>query len=138
MGLATQDIPVDPRQRLPRLPNMAGAVRSRAFLWRRRVATIATAALAMVMAYGVVFGHNGLTAFAHKREEARSLQQQRDQLQQENERLRGHVDRLKNDPAAIEHEARADLHLTRSDEIIIVTTRPGASTQPSATPDPTR
>ena len=43
----------------------------------------------MVMAYGVIFGHNGVTSFLHKREEARSLQLQMQQLQIENERLKG-------------------------------------------------
>ena len=70
------------------------------------------------MAYGVIFGHNGLTAFAHKREEARSLQQQMQQLQRENDRLHEHVDRLQNDPSAIEHEAREELHYTRAGEVI--------------------
>jgi cell division protein FtsB len=71
------------------------------------------------MGYGVIFGHNGLTAFAHKREEARSLQQQMQQLQRENERLQGHVERLNSDPGAIEHEAREDMHYTRSGEVIV-------------------
>lgn len=94
-------------------------MRSRASLWRRRLATIASGTLALVMGYGVIFGHNGLTAFAHKREEARSLQQQMQQLQRENERLQGHVERLNSDPGAIEHEARENMHYTRSGEVIV-------------------
>ncbi len=74
-----------------------------------------------MMAYGVVFGHNGLTAFARKREEAKSLQVQMQQLKTENERLHGHVERLQTDPGAIEHEARADLHYTRPGEVVIIT-----------------
>jgi cell division protein FtsB len=93
--------------------------RDRIGVWRRRLATIFIGSLALVMAYGVVFGHNGLTAFAHKREEARLLSVQTQQLERENERLRGHVDRLQSDPAAIEHEAREDLHYTRAGEVII-------------------
>ncbi|HEY5213112.1 MAG TPA: septum formation initiator family protein [Acidobacteriaceae bacterium] len=100
------------------LPALAGAAKERAYLWRRRAATIATATLALVMAYGVIFGHNGLTAFAHKREEAKSLQRQMQQLQTENQQLREHVDRLQNDPSAIEHEAREELHYTRAGEVI--------------------
>jgi cell division protein FtsB len=88
------------------------------YLWRRRSATIAVGVLALGMGYGVVFGHNGLTAFAKKREEAKELQQQMQVLNAENERLRGHVERLQNDPSAIEHEARAQLHYTRSGEVI--------------------
>ena len=71
-----------------------------------------------MMAYGVVFGHNGLITFAHKREEAKSLQQQMQQLQRENNSLHEHVDRLQNDPSAIEHEAREELHYTRAGEVI--------------------
>ncbi len=63
-----------------RLPGIAGSVRSRAHVWRHRAATIAVGSLAMVMGYGVVFGHNGLTAFASKRREARTLQLQMQQL----------------------------------------------------------
>ncbi len=93
--------------------------RDRIGLWRRRVATIFIGTLALVMGYGVVFGHNGLTAFAHKRDEARALSIQAARLERENERLRGHVERLQSDPAAIEHEAREDLHYTRAGEVII-------------------
>jgi cell division protein FtsB len=100
------------------IPAIAGAAKERAYLWRRRAATIATASLALIMAYGVIFGHNGLTAFAHKREEAKSLQIQTQQLQKENELLREHVERLQNDPGAIEHEAREELHYTRAGEVI--------------------
>jgi len=88
--------------------------------------------LALMMGYGVVFGHNGLTAFQHKREEAKSLQQQMQVLQTENERLRGHVDRLQNDPGAIEHQAREELHYTRAGEVIY--TLPVAPNAPAAPP----
>jgi cell division protein FtsB len=117
------------------LPALAGAAKERVYLWRRRAATIATGTLALVMAYGVIFGHNGLTAFAHKREEAKSLQQQTQQLQKENERLNEHVDRLQNDPSAIEHEAREELHYTRAGEVIY--TLPAGVTD-SAKPDPSK
>jgi cell division protein FtsB len=114
-----------------RLPVVAGAERSSVSVWGRRVATISVGALAMVMAYGVVFGHNGLTAFAHKREEAKSLQMQMQQLKAENERLHGHVERLQSDPGAIEHEARADLHYTRPGEVIItLPSKKTAATEP--------
>jgi cell division protein FtsB len=112
------------------LPAIAEVAKQRIFLWRRRAATAAVAALALVMAYGVVFGKNGLTAFAHKREEARMLQQQMQQLQRENDRLHGHVDRLETDPSAIEHEAREDLHYTRAGEVIY-TLAPSKDTPPT-------
>ena len=100
------------------LPALAGAAKERVYLWRRRAATIAIGTLTLVMAYGVIFGHNGLTAFAHKREEAKSLQLQMQQLQKENQHLHEHIDRLQNDPSAIEHEAREELHYTRAGEVI--------------------
>jgi cell division protein FtsB len=100
------------------LPAFAEVVRSRASVWRRRAATISVGALALGMAYGVIFGHNGLTAFARKRDEAKMLQLQMQQLTTENDRLRGHVDRLQNDPSAIEHQAREELHYTREGEVI--------------------
>lgn len=101
-----------------KLPSFAQAATERVYLWRRRGATLAIGALAAGMAYGVVFGHNGLTAFAHKRQEAKILQLEMQELQKENERLNEHVDRLQNDPSAIEHEAREDLHYTRAGEVI--------------------
>jgi cell division protein FtsB len=117
------------------LPTLAEAARTRIYMWRRRAATIAVGVLALVMAYGVVFGHNGLTAFARKREEAKDLDKQTQVLKSENERLRGHVDRLQNDPDEIEHEARAQLHYTRSGEVIYtVTDDPNAATK-SADPN---
>lgn len=122
--------PVAPMPTAKLLPSLAGAAKERVYPWRRRAATGAAAALALVMAYGVVFGHNGLTAFAHKREEARSLQTQMLQLQKENDRLHEHVDHLQNDPAAIEHEAREDLRYTRAGEVII-TVPVAAKLQPS-------
>ena len=101
-----------------RLPVIANQVRERVYGWRRKAATGGVGALALVMGYGVVFGHNGLTVFLHKREEAKALQTQMQMLQTENERLRGHVERLQNDPGAIEHQAREELHYTRAGEVI--------------------
>lgn len=119
-------LPLNPK--LTHLPSLAGAAKDRVYILRRRVATAAAAALALGMAYGVVFGHNGLTAFAHKREEARSLQVQMQQLSKENERLHEHVDHLQNDPGAIEHQAREELHYTRAGEVIY--TLPAAESKP--------
>ncbi len=112
-----------------KLPALAGAAKDRVYLWRRRGATMATGSLALMMFYGVIFGHNGVTAYIHKREEARELQQQMQQLQKENERLNEHIDRLQSDPDAIEHEAREELHYTRAGEVIY--TLPGAGADAS-------
>jgi cell division protein FtsB len=111
------------------LPAIAEAARERIAMWRRRAATVGFGSLALVMAYGVVFGHNGLTAYAHKRSEESSLQQQMQQLQKENDRLQGHVERLQNDPGAIEHQAREQLHYTRAGEVIY--TLPAPKTEPA-------
>ena len=92
--------------------------RSPFHVWRRRAATVVAGALALGMAYGVMFGHNGLTAYAKKREEEQSLRLQMQQLQRENGRLEGHVERLEKDPSAIEHQAREELHYTRPGEVI--------------------
>lgn len=91
---------------------------SKAYVWRRRGAIAVACGLASVMAYGVIFGHNGLTAYQQKRHEEQVLKQQTEDLQRENARLRGHVDRLQNDPGAIEHQAREELHYTRPGEVI--------------------
>jgi cell division protein FtsB len=101
------------------LTRVVEQVRTRVFGWRRRAATVGIGVLALFMAYGVVFGHNGLIVYSQKRAEARQLKQQMVELQKENDRLREHADRLQNDPSAIEHEAREELHYTRSGEVIV-------------------
>lgn len=115
-----------------RLVAAVSATRSRLYDSRRRLATLGAGALVLVMGYGVVFGHNGVTVFLHKREETRDLQHQMQQLQTENARLHDHVDQLQNDPAAIEHQAREDLHYTRAGEVIY--TLPGPAPAGSQTP----
>jgi len=85
---------------------------------RRKVATIAAAALALAVGYHVVFGANGLTVYEQKRHETVLLNQQMQELQRENDRLKSHVDRLQSDPNAIEHQAREELHYTRPGEVI--------------------
>ncbi len=89
--------------------------------------------LALMMAYGVVFGHNGLTAYANKRSESGVLLLQSQQLELENSRLQGHVDRLQSDPGSIEHQAREELHYTRAGEVIY--TLPDSDTTVPTTQD---
>lgn len=101
------------------LTRVVAQARSRVHGWRQRAATVGIGALALVMAYGVVFGHNGLFVYGQKRAEARQLKEQMVELQKENDRLREHAERLQNDPSAIEHEAREELHYTRSGEVIV-------------------
>jgi cell division protein FtsB len=85
---------------------------------RRKAATVAAAVLALGVAYHVVFGANGLTAYERKRQETQMLSQQMQDLQRQNDQLRSHVVRLQNDPDAIEHQAREELHYTRPGEVI--------------------
>jgi len=100
----------------------------------RRWATVAAAVLALGLAYHVVFGQNGLTAYERKNRDARMLDEQLKSLQHENELLKGHVDRLKDDPDAIEHQAREELHYTRPGEVIYtLPATSGAATTPSKT-----
>ena len=106
---------------------LAHTARERVFGWRRKAATAGAALLALGMAYGVMFGHNGVTAFAHKRKETSDLQQQMQQLQVENDRLHERVNHLQSDPAAIEHQAREDLHYTRAGEVIVTLPNRAAS-----------
>ncbi len=101
------------------LTRIVAQARSRLYGWRQRVATIGIGGMALVMAYGVVFGHNGLIVYAQKRAESKQLKEQIVELQKENDRLREHAERLQNDPSAIEHEAREELHYTRSGEVIV-------------------
>jgi len=85
---------------------------------RRKAATVAAAALALAVAYHVVFGANGLTVYEQKRQETHRLNQQMMELQRENDLLTGHVSRLESDPNAIEHQAREELHYARPGEVI--------------------
>jgi cell division protein FtsB len=104
----------------------------------RRWATVAAAVLAIGVAFHVVFGQNGLTAYEKKNRDARMLEGQLNSLQHENEMLKAHIDRLKDDPSAIEHQAREELHYTRPGEVIYtLPATPGSSSpSPKGTPTP--
>jgi cell division protein FtsB len=98
---------------------------------RRRIGTVAAVLVAVLLAWHVVNGRNGLSSWQQKRSDDKSLTQEIDQLTTENARLSQHVDRLKSDPGAIEHEARSRLRYARPNEIIyaLPQTTPG---QPSS------
>jgi cell division protein FtsB len=91
---------------------------ARLSIGRRKVATVAAAALALGVGYHVVFGANGLTVYEQKRQETRLLNEQMQDLQRENDRLKDHVQRLQSDPNAIEQQAREELRYTRPGEVI--------------------
>ncbi|MES2391171.1 MAG: septum formation initiator family protein [Acidobacteriota bacterium] len=110
------------------MPAAGLSPRERYRKWQRRIATVVLSTLALVMAYGVVFGHDGLTAYAHKRGQEHSLQQQLDELQKENDRLSVHVEQLQSDPDAIARTAHQELHYTRPGEVIYsISPKPVAS-----------
>jgi cell division protein FtsB len=116
---STETMEVDPpisarRRRFASL----GALCGRLSMERRKLATVAAAALALAVAYHVVFGANGLTVYEQKRNESQLLSLQMLELQQENDLLTGRVNRLQSDPNAIEHQAREELRYTRPGEVI--------------------
>ncbi len=85
---------------------------------RRRVGTVAAAVFALLLAWHVVSGRNGLSSWQQKRAEDKALAQEIEELTAENARIGQHVDRLKSDPGAIEHEARLRLRYARPNEVI--------------------
>ncbi|MGA2897228.1 MAG: septum formation initiator family protein [Acidobacteriaceae bacterium] len=109
------DPPISARRR--RFASL-GALCGRLSMERRKLATVAAAALALAVAYHVVFGANGLTVYEQKRNESQLLSLQMLELQQENDLLTGRVNRLQSDPNAIEHQAREELRYTRPGEVI--------------------
>ena len=105
------------------------------FRSRARVAgSVMLILVALLLAWDVIYGQNGLSAWSAKRAHDRSLTQQIEHLRQENEALRHQNERLRDDPAAIEFQARQNLHYARPNEVIFampVASQP--STQGSAT-----
>ncbi len=85
----------------------------------RKIATGAAGVLALLLAFHVFFGENGIFLYEQKRHEARDYSEQIKELQQENDRLQSHVNELQNDPEAIEQQARQELHYTRPGEVIV-------------------
>ncbi len=88
------------------------------FRMRRRIATGAVIAAALVFGYHAIFGENGISIYQQRRAEDRAVQKKIGELQKENARLAEHVKELKSDPDAIEREARERLHYARPGEVI--------------------
>lgn len=126
--------PSNSKRKSRQLASGATTLGKRLFGMRRKIATVAAAILAVMLAYHVVFGRNGLTVFGNKRHDLHDLQAQVKTLQRENAQLQGHVDRLTSDPNAIEHQAREDLHYTRPGEVIFTLPPEKPSTQPTPLP----
>ena len=101
---------------------------------RRRIATGAVIAAALVFGYHAIFGGNGLNVYEQRRAEDRAVQKKIGELEKENARLDQQVKALKTDPDAIEHEARERLHYARPGEVIWTEDAPQGSQQPTPSP----
>jgi cell division protein FtsB len=101
-----------------------------AYTGRRKFATAAAGLLVCIVAYHVVFGANGLTAYEAKRHENKQLAQQIESLKSENAQLAEHNARLQTDRGAIEESIRTQLHFTKPDEVVL--TVPDAPASPAA------
>jgi cell division protein FtsB len=99
---------------------------------RRRIATAAVIAAALVFGYHAIFGENGISIYEQRRAEDRAVQKKITELQKENARLAEHVRELKSDSDAIEREARDRLHYARPGEVIW--TEDGSQGSPAAQP----
>jgi cell division protein FtsB len=88
--------------------------------YRRKAATLALVALAVVLFFRVIFGTNCAAAYSRKRAEYRSLQIEVDRLEKENRAIAEQNKLLKSDPNAIEREAREQLRYAKPGEVILV------------------
>jgi cell division protein FtsB len=107
------------------------SVRVRLVEVRNRLAITGAGLLALVMAYHVLFGANGVISYRHKREESRELQQQIETLKQENEKIQSQIKALKDDPEAIEKEAREKLKYVRPGEVVYTLPASRATASPA-------
>ena len=88
------------------------------FSWRRKIATCGVVAVAVLLAFHVVFGANGMSIYQKKRAESKMLDQEINSLQQEQQRLNQRIKALKSDPGTIEREAREQLKYARPGEVV--------------------
>ncbi|HXJ86962.1 MAG TPA: septum formation initiator family protein [Candidatus Binatia bacterium] len=98
---------------------------------RRRIATLAVAALAVSLFVHVMFGANGMVVYKKKRAEYETLRKQIGDVQQENDRYTQRIQGLKSDQTAIEKEAREQLGYAKPGEYVYVPPVP-AKAAPSA------
>ncbi len=104
---------------------------TRLSLLRRRIATIAVAALAGLLFVHVMFGANGMIVYKQKRMEYESLQKRIAQEQHENELYAQKIQGMKTDEKAIEKEAREQLHYARPGEYVYVPPAPASQMPPA-------
>ena len=92
----------------------------RVYALRRRLATIAVAALATLLFVHVMFGANGMVVYKQKRADYEALRKQISNVQQDNERYTQQIHGLKTDQTAIEKEAREELGYAKPGEYVYV------------------
>jgi cell division protein FtsB len=97
---------------------------------RRRVATVAVAAITVWLFVHVMFGANGMVVYRQKKAEYVGLQNEVHSLQQENDRYTEQIKSLQTDPKTIEKEAREQLHYARPGEVIYVAPPPPPPPKP--------
>jgi cell division protein FtsB len=90
---------------------------SRLVTSRRRIGTGAAIAIAVLIAYHVVAGNNGITVYRQKIGEDKALAAEVKQLQRDNQRLQRHVNHLATDPDAIEFEAHKTLRYMKPNQV---------------------
>jgi cell division protein FtsB len=91
---------------------------------RRRIATVAVAALAAFLFVHVMLGANGMVVYKQKRAENAALRRQILEEQQENDRYTQQIQALKSDQKAIEKEAREQLGYAKPGEYVYVPPTP--------------
>ena len=96
----------------------------RIYALRRRLATIAVAAIAVFLFVHVMFGANGMIVYKQKRSEYESLHKEITKVQQDNERYTQQIQGLKTDQRAIEKEAREQLGYAKPGEYVYVPPAP--------------
>jgi cell division protein FtsB len=104
----------------------------RIYSLRRRIATFAVAALAVLLFVHVMFGANGMVVYRQKRAEYERLRQEIGQQQKENDAYKQQIRALQTDEKAIEKEAREQLHYARPGEIVYVPSVPVKSAPPAS------
>jgi cell division protein FtsB len=94
------------------------------YTYRRRIATIAVAMLAVVLFVHVMFGANGMVIYKQKRADYQELRKQIDQVQHDNDRYTQQIQGLKTDQKAVEKEAREQLGYAKPGEYVYVPPSP--------------
>ena len=97
---------------------------SRVYELRRRIATIAIAAVTCLFMVHVMFGANGMVVYKQKRSEYEALQKQIAHVRTENEKVTQQIQGLQSDKKAIEKEAREQLGYAKPGEYVYVAPAP--------------